>query len=175
MVERLAGVQAALALTDHPVRRGEWPAVLTLVAERTDVHGLVQGRATRLLHDGGTWNRAQVGNRVSRALSVGTTSATSASFVEGFVAGSGTVLVHDRELLDVIDSWVCSLAPDAFIAIAPLLRRTFGAFETAERRQLGMLLANQVTTGGDGFGVGIDETRATAGLATVRQMLGLRS
>lgn len=175
MVERLAGVQAALALTDHPVRRGEWPAVLTLVAERSDVHGLVQGRATRLLHDGGTWNRAQVGNRVSRALSVGTASATSAAFVEGFVAGSGTVLVHDRELLDVIDSWVCSLAPDAFIAISPLLRRTFGAFEIAERRQLGMLLANQIATAGDGFGIGIDESRAAAGLTTVRQMLGVPS
>ncbi len=175
MVERLASVQAALALTDHPVRGGEWPAVLTLVAERTDVHGLVQGRATRLLHDGGTWNRAQVGNRVSRALSVGTTSAASASFVEGFVAGSGTVLVHDRELLDVIDSWVCSLASDAFIAISPLLRRTFGAFEVAERRQLGMLLANQVAIAGDGFGVGIDEPRAAAGLTTVRHMLGVPS
>ncbi len=175
MVERLASVQAALALTDHPVRRGEWPAVLTLVAERSDVHGLVQGRATRLLHDGGTWNRAQVGNRVSRALSGGTPSATGASFVEGFVAGSGTVLVHDRELLDVIDSWVCSLAPDAFIAIAPLLRRTFGAFETAERRQLGMLLADQAVVTGDGFGVGIDDLRAAAGLATVRQMLGVPS
>jgi hypothetical protein len=54
MVERLAGVQAALALVDHPARRAEWPAVLTVVAERGDVHGLVQGRATRLLHDGGT-------------------------------------------------------------------------------------------------------------------------
>ena len=175
MVERLASVQAALALTDHPVRRGEWPAVLTLVAERSDVHGLVQGRATRLLHDGGTWNRAQVGNRVSRALSGGTPSATGAAFVEGFVAGSGTVLVHDRELLDVIDSWVCSLAPDAFIATAPLLRRTFGAFETAERRQLGMLLADQAVATGDGFGVGIDDARAAAGLITVRQMLGVLS
>ena len=64
MVERLAGVQAALALTDHQARRGEWPAVLTLIAERSDVHGLVQGRAARLLHDGGAWGRAQVGNRV---------------------------------------------------------------------------------------------------------------
>jgi len=175
MVERLAAVQGALALTDHHARRGEWPAVLTLVAERGDVHGLVQGRATRLLHDGGSWNRAQVGNRVSRALSIGATSAAGASFVEGFVAGSGTVLVHDRELLEVIDSWVCSLAPDAFIAIAPLLRRTFGSFETAERRQLGMLLANQVVATGDGFGIGIDESRAVAGLATVRQMLGVQS
>lgn len=175
MVERLASAQAALALTDHPARRGEWPAVLTLVAERGDVHGLVQGRATRLLHDGGAWNRAQVGNRVSRALSAGTPSSTGAAFVEGFVAGSGTVLVHDRELLDVIDSWVCSLTPDAFIAISPLLRRTFGAFEISERRQLGLLLANEAVTSGDGFGVDVDAARANAGLATVRQMLGVRS
>ena len=62
-----------------------------------DVHGLVQGRATRLLHDGGAWNRAQVGARLSRSLSPGTPPATGAAFVEGFVAGSGTVLVHDRD------------------------------------------------------------------------------
>ncbi len=173
MVERLAGVQAALALTDHHARRDEWPAALRLVAERSDVHGLVQGRATRLLHDGGAWNRAQVGNRVSRALSVGTPSAVGASFVEGFVAGSGTVLVHDRELLDVIDSWVSSLAPDAFIATVPLLRRTFGAFEPAERRQLGMLLVDEIPANGSGFGDGVDAGRAAAALVTVRQLLGV--
>lgn len=175
MVERLAGVQAALALTDHQARRGEWPAVLTLIAERSDVHGLVQGRATRLLHDGGAWKRSQVGNRVSRALSVGTPPAVGASFVEGFVAGSGTVLVHDRELLDVIDAWVSSLAPDSFVATVPLLRRTFGGFEPAERRQLGMLLADLAPAAGSGFGAEIDELRAAAALATVRQMLGVAS
>jgi hypothetical protein len=37
-----AGVQAALALVDHPARRSQWPAVLTVIAERGDVHGLVQ-------------------------------------------------------------------------------------------------------------------------------------
>jgi hypothetical protein len=175
MVERLAGVQAALALTDHAARRGEWPAVLSLVAERSDVHGLVQGRATRLLHDGGAWNRAQVGHRVSRALSVGTPPAVGASFVEGFVAGSGTVLVHDRELLDVIDAWVSSLAPDSFVATVPLLRRTFGAFEPAERRQLGMLLDDQLPVTATGFGAGIDDERAAAALVTVRQLLGVVS
>ena len=173
MVERLAGVQAALALTDHGARRGEWPAVLTLIAERGDVHGLVQGRATRLLHDGGAWKRAQVGNRVSRALSGGTPPAVGAAFVEGFVAGSGTVLVHDRELLDVIDAWVSTLAPDAFVATVPLLRRTFGGFEPAERRQLGMLLADLVSANGSGFGDGIDPDRAHAALITVRYLLGV--
>ncbi len=175
MVERLAGVQAALALTDHPARRAEWPAVLTVIAERPDVHGLVQGRATRLLHDGGVWQRGQVGNRLSRALSVGTTPAVGAAFVEGFLAGSGTVLVHDAELLDVIDAWVSSLGPDAFIATAPLLRRTFGAFEPAERRQLGMLLARQAVAVSSGFGDDVDGDRAAAALATVRVMLGLPS
>ena len=175
MVERLAGVQAALALTDHQARRGEWPAVLTLIAERGDVHGLVQGRATRLLHDGGSWKRSQVGSRVSRALSVGTPPSVGASFVEGFVAGSGTVLVHDRELLDVIDAWVSSLAPESFVATVPLLRRTFGGFEPAERRQLGMLLADLAPATGTGFGAEIDELRAAAALATVRQMLGVAS
>ena len=175
MVERLASVQAALALTDHHARRGEWPAVLTLIAERSDVHGLVQGRATRLLHDGGAWKRSQVGNRVARALSVGTPPAVGASFVEGFVAGSGTVLVHDRELLDVIDGWVSSLAPESFVATVPLLRRTFGGFEPAERRQLGMLLADLAPATGSGFGAEIDERRAGLALVTVRQMLGVAS
>ena len=175
MVERLAGVQAALALTDHHARRGEWPAVLTLIAERSDVHGLVQGRATRLLHDGGAWKRSQVGNRVSRALSVGTPPAVGASFVEGFVAGSGTVLVHDRELLDVIDTWVSSLAPESFVATVPLLRRTFGGFEPAERRQLGLLLADLAPATGAGFGAAVDELRAATALVTVRHMLGVAS
>jgi hypothetical protein len=175
MVERLAAVQTALSLVDHPARRGEWPATLTLVAERSDVHGLVQGRATRLLHDGGSWNRARVAARLSRSLSVGTSPATGAAFVEGFLAGSGTVLVHDRELLDVIDSWVSGLSPDAFAGTAPLLRRTFGSFETAERRQLGLLLADEAPAAAVGFGTEIDPDRAAAALVTVRHLLGVPS
>jgi len=173
MAERLAAVQTALALVDHGARRAEWPAVLTLVSERPDVHGLVQGRATRLLHDGGSWNRAHVSARVSRALSVGTAPAVGAAFVEGFLAGSGTVLVHDRELLDLIDAWVSALAPESFTATAPLLRRTFGSFEPAERRQLGLLLDDEMPSSVSGFGSHIDAERAAAALVTVRQLLGV--
>ena len=175
MVERLAAVQAALALVDHPARRGEWPAVLSLVTERSDVHGLVQGRACRLLHDGGTWPRARVAARLSRALTPGTPPAVGAAFVEGFLAGSGTVLVHDRELLDLVDGWVSTLAPDAFVSTVPLLRRTFGAFEPAERRQLGQLLAHQEPRSSIGFGDDVDDGRAAAVLGTVRTMLGAPS
>lgn len=173
MVERLADAQAALALVDHPVRRADWPAVLVLLSERTDVHPLVQGRATRLLHDGGVWNSASVGARLGRGLSSVVPPASAAAFVEGFLAGSGTVLVHDRELLQVLDGWLASLSGDAFMAVVAVLRRTFGAFEPAERRQLGLLLADREPASPWRFGPGLDPELAAAAITTVRQMLGV--
>ena len=71
MVERLSGVQAALALVDHPARHAGLTEVLGHLADGR-AHGLVQGRATRLLHDGDDWDAARVERRLSRALSSGT-------------------------------------------------------------------------------------------------------
>jgi len=175
MVERLAAVQAALALTDHAARSEAWPAVLERVTGRADVHGLIRGRAARLLHDGGTWDRDRVERRLSRALSFGVAPAEAAAFVEGFLAGSGTVLVHDAELLGVVDEWVSSLAPDAFATAVPLLRRTFGGFEPAERRQLGRLLADGSATPDRLVDDDLDPERAAAAMLTVRHLLGAPS
>ena len=172
MVERLGSMQAALALLDHPARHAEFPAVLAKLADGRH-HGLVQGRATRLLHDEGTWDAEQVGRRLGRALSQGTPPKAGAAFVEGFLAGSGTVLVHDEVLLGIVDRWLSSLPPDAFTDTVPLLRRTFGAFEPAERRQLGLLIAGEGRAAPSGFGPGIDDERATAALRAVRLMLGI--
>ena len=192
MIERLSGLQAALALVDHPARSTDVVAVLERLADPGGpVHGLVQGRATRLLHDGGHAGRDgrdgrdgrggrdgqggadEVGQRLGRALSGGTPPAVGARFVEGFLAGSGTVLVHDVALRELVDRWVSSLTPDAFTDVAPLLRRTFGAFEAAERRQLGQLVAGRGTSRQATFGHGVDPERALLTVSTVRAMLGL--
>ena len=175
MIERLSGVQAALAVVDHPARRTGFPAVLEQLAEQRRVHGLVQGRATRLLHDAGRWPPPTVEARLGRALTPGTPAATGAAFVEGFLAGSGTVLLHDAQLLAAVDAWVAGLSAESFEAIVALLRRTFGAFEPAERRQLGGLLATGRVERAAPMGDDVDEARALAGLATVRAMLGLPS
>jgi uncharacterized protein (DUF2342 family) len=106
-------------------------------------------------------------------LSGGTEPSVGAAFVEGFLAGSGTVLVHDVELLDVVDRWLSSLSIDAFAATMPLLRRTFGAFEPAERRQVMTLLLGGRVGRVAGFGVDVDADRARAVLETVRHMLGI--
>jgi hypothetical protein len=180
MVERLSGAQHALALVDHRARHRAFPEVLERLAEPPGVaggpgggHGRVHGRATRLLHDSGHWSARRVEQRLGRALSPGTPPAVGAAFVEGFLAGSGTVLVHDADLRDVVDRWLCSLAPAAFDETIPLLRRTFGAFEAAERRQLGRLLAGEDREQVTGFGPGLDDARVRAALRTVRALLGL--
>ena len=183
MVERLTGVQAALAVLDHRARMNTFPTVLAQLADMGERgggrsgHGLVQGRATRLLHDagesGGGWDVGEVERRLSRALSSGTAPAVGAAFVEGFLAGSGTVLLHDADLLAVVDRWLSSLTPDAFDAVIALLRRTFGAFEAAERRQMMSLLLGSTLVRTTGFGVDVDPARSAAALRTVRHLLGL--
>ena len=172
MVERLGRMQQALALVDHPARRRAFPDVLAQLAEGKR-HGMVQGRATRILHDSGAWPASAVERRLGRALSGGTPPAVGAAFVEGFLAGSGSVLVHDAELLAVVDGWLSSLSSQAFDETVPLLRRTFGAFEAAERRQIGRLVAGEERERVAGFGPDLDAARLYAALATTRHLLGL--
>jgi hypothetical protein len=169
----MSAVQAALAVIDHPARHRDLPAVLARMAGARRVHGLVQGRATRLLHDGGQWPPDAVEARLGRALTPGTPAGEGAAFVEGFLAGSGTVLLHDTQLLAVIDTWIGSLHPEMFATVVPLLRRTFGAFEPAERRQLGVLLATGHVERATAMGDDVDPARAQAALDTFRAMLGL--
>jgi hypothetical protein len=172
MSERLSSFQGALAVLDHPARHDGLPAALVALAADAG-HGLVQGRATRLLHDAGVWSADTVQRRMSQALSGGTPPARGAAFVEGFLAGSGSVLVHDTDLLGVLDGWVTSLPHDAFDAIIVLMRRTFGAFEAAERRQLMAVLMGRGVQRTVGFGDDVDPARSAAALVTVRHLLGL--
>ncbi len=172
MIEHLSSAQLALALVDHRARHRAYPEVLERLTEQAG-NGRVLGRATRVLHDTGYWPSARVEARLGRALSPGTPPATGAAFVEGFLAGSGTVLVHDRELLAIVDRWLSSLTPDAFGETVPLLRRTFGAFEAAERRQLGVLVAGGGSTVPATIGTGVDPERLAKAMVTVRHLLGL--
>ena len=47
------------------------------------------------------------------------------------------LLLHDAELLGIVDDWVATVDESTFEDLLPLLRRTFSRFEVAERRQLG--------------------------------------
>ena len=78
---------------------------------------------------------------MSRALSAAGPAPAAAGWAEGFLAGSGLLLVHDDKLLALADGWLAGLTADAFTAVLPALRRTFGGFAPPERRKIGQKAA----------------------------------
>ncbi len=165
--------QAALGLLGDRDDLDRFEGALASVVEGTRLHGRVQGLATRLLADATRLDPDAVERRLSRALSRGETPLDAAAFVEGFLGGSGAVLVHDPLLLGVLDRWVATLPAPSFVEVLPLLRRTFGGFETAERRAIGERVRTGEAPGGRRGHFQLDPERAAAGLATMGHLLGV--
>lgn len=137
MVARVMGVHESLALLDRRDLGERWEATLAQLGGRASLHGLLSGRCTRLLLDAGAMDTGEVSRRMAATLSVGEEPARAAAWVEGFLSGSALILLHDRSLLGLVDSWLAGVDDDIFDDVLPLLRRTFATFGQVERRQLG--------------------------------------
>ena len=122
-----------------------WREALLAVAADDVVHGLVSGRVNRILLDLGVLGTDDVARRLSRRLSFGTAPAAGAAWLDGFLEGDKELLLHDAELLRIIDDWMSTVDETTFEDLLPLLRRTFSRFEAAERRRLGTRLRNRDT------------------------------
>jgi hypothetical protein len=146
MRERIDHVQGALVTLGRPELLAAWYEALTKVGDAA-IHGLIAGRAYRLLLDTGAAPADATADRLSNALSPGNDPAKASAWLEGFLSGSGLLLVHDERLLAIVDGWLSGLSRDTFEQICPIARRTFSTFEKAERRQLGEKLKR--TTSGD--------------------------
>ncbi|GAA5041751.1 DUF5682 family protein [Nocardia callitridis] len=136
----LDAAHTAIRTGDDEWSTGEWLAALARLADRDDVHGALVGRAVRLLGDAGRLDENDSARRLSAALSVGNTAAAKAAWIDGFLGGRGLLLVHDRNLLRLINEWLLGLDDNEFTEVLPLLRRTFGAFESGERRAIGQAI-----------------------------------
>jgi hypothetical protein len=166
-----------------------WIHALGGLAGRRGVHGLVAGRVARMLADAGAVTWAEAATRFRAALSVGVAPAAKAAWAEGFLGGAsgggapggGLLLVHDTDLLAVLDEWVASLGSEEFVEVLPLLRRTFGGFTQPERAAVGRAaraLSARRGSGADGSrpgeaaDAGVDAARAAGALRTVALILG---
>jgi hypothetical protein len=172
---RLDTVQSALAALDREDLRATWLDALAALAGRDDVHGLLAGRATRVLLDAGRLQGEEAGRPLSRALSVGEDPARGAAWLEGFLAGSGLLLLHDPPLLALIDAWIARIDPGTFDDLLPLLRRAFAAFPHGERRQIGeaarRIAGGAAPSGPAGGDDDLDPERVEAVLGLLRRIL----
>jgi Family of unknown function (DUF5682) len=185
----LDGMHAALGLHAQGAlgaqARSRWMTALSELDGRRDVHGLVAGRVVRLLADGGVLSPQEAAGRFAAALSVGVLPADKARWAEGFLSGSGLLLAHDRDLLDILDGWMASLSGQEFLDVLPLLRRTFGEFAEPERSSIGRAVrhlsgggshrrggvASDAARDGAGDADEIDAERAAGALRTVAMIL----
>jgi hypothetical protein len=173
MVERIGETHAAVGTLDRDDLRAGWQHALGGLLDRGDVHGLLAGRAARLLLDAGALDADAARMRLARALSRGADAAGSAAWVQGFLERSGLVLLHDPALLGLVDDWLAGVGGETFDALLPVLRRTFGSFDLGERRQIGDRVRQDGRVGGEAGSAGdVDVERAAAALPVVLTLLG---
>jgi hypothetical protein len=156
--------------------RERWFAAWAPIIDRRDVHGLLTGRVTRLRLDAGVVDRDDAARRFAAHLSIGAPALEKAAWVEGFLSGSGLLLVHDAELLLVLDEWVAGLDAHAFLDVLPLLRRTFGEYSAAERSNIADAVRRLASGPGPALvdDEQLDMDRAAGVLRTVALILGGR-
>ncbi|AMB44645.1 DUF5682 family protein [Methylobacterium sp. AMS5] len=171
---RIVAVSGAVALIEEPALKAVWGEALQALADQEHVHGRVVGRAVRLLFDDRAIAADAAGERLRLALSRASGAGPAAAWIEGFLEDSGTVLIHGRELLAVVDEWLCGLDADLFTELLPLVRRTFATLAPAERRAVGEALARPGGAApGEAEGAqGFDAARAAKVLPILRLLLG---
>ncbi|MBD2256897.1 DUF5682 family protein [Pseudanabaena sp. FACHB-2040] len=170
----IISVHGAIGLLQNAEALTMWQGVLAQMADQQGLHGLLSGRCCRLLFEAGVFQAEDTARRLGLALSTAAEPAQAATWIEGFLSGSGLLLLHNPALWQVLDHWVAGLPADTFIALLPLLRRTFSTFPAPERRQMG----ERVRQGNENPQVLVpagefDCDRADAVLPLVAQLLGL--
>lgn len=114
-----------------------WSSYLHNLYLAQGVHPHIQGYATRLIYDAGTLQADETARQLSLYSSMGTSALDLAYWLEGFLTGSGAVLLVDDTLWALVQSWVELLDAESFVELLPVLRRAFGNFSPSERRKIG--------------------------------------
>jgi hypothetical protein len=136
LLERIEATHAAIRLLEDAAHAADWYAALAAVARSAASNGLLAGAATRLLFDSQQADAEATATALGLALAPAQPTAYATAWIEGFLRGSGLVLIHHRALFDLLNAWLGSLPEATFRAVVPLLRRAFAEFSLPERRQL---------------------------------------
>jgi hypothetical protein len=173
LLEKIESTHAAIRLLEDPAHAADWYAALAAVQRSAASNGLLAGAAARLLFDAQQADAEATATALGLALAPAQPTAYATAWIEGFLRGSGLVLIHHRELFDLLDAWLGSLLEDTFRAVVPLLRRAFAEFSLPERRQLMDLAgAGSAAPVAAAEALSFDWTRGRRVLPVLRELVG---
>jgi hypothetical protein len=178
MTEHIYQLNESILLLNQEDQKSDWHITLQTICNHQNTSQTVAGYCTRVLSDAKILAGQELESRFHFALSRTGSTSDAAAWLEGFLKGSGTILIIDDRLWMLVDQWVKNLSEEDFISLLPLMRRTFSQFSHAERRKIG----EKAKKGTDGLTFGktvdvdqsIDSERGLKALPIIGQLLGLK-
>lgn len=137
LTEDCVSINHSIQLLQEQAYVDEWHTCLEKIAFQSSATAMMRGFSARQLMDAKKLSDEPLLQLFYSSLSRGLPVAETASWIEGFLQGSGTLLLLDDALWSIVHEWVQQLSEGDFVQALPLLRRTFSNFTTAERRKLG--------------------------------------
>ena len=174
MYNRLVQVHSALLTLQDAGLTSAWNGVVAQLVDQQELHGVIAGRCCRLLFDQKLLEAEEVERRMGLAVAPAVEPVKSMAWIDGFLRGSGLILLHNEELWQILNEWVRSVKSEIFPQLLPLLRRTFSTFTGPERGQLGALARRGAGARSPAIAsTSVDEDRARKVLPLAAQILGL--
>ncbi|NNE30214.1 MAG: hypothetical protein HKN16_11290 [Saprospiraceae bacterium] len=134
--EEIIQANQAIQLLQRKDLDALWTEALVKLSDALHVHPLLTGFSTRLLWDRMIFDLTETEKRFAFGLSSAQKKADAAYWIEGFLYGSGQLIIHQPSLWGLMDGWLQSLDPEDFKEILPLLRRAFSEFSSIERERM---------------------------------------
>ncbi|WP_158975724.1 DUF5682 family protein [Cellulophaga sp. L1A9] len=137
MFEHIGAVHNGIKILEDLDKEDQWCEALESVLKKDGVHFVIVGCTVRLLLDNQRLTEDASRKLLSYYLTATNEAQEVAFWLEGFLRGSGLILIYDHLIWNLLYEWVETLGRDVFIALLPTLRRAFSKFEYGERRQIG--------------------------------------
>ena len=168
------GADRAIDLRQGETQMVDWRRALRVVALAESMTPLLSGVCTRLLFDVDALSVDEVRQQLTLNLSQGAEALAAAQWLDGFLNRNATVLLHGETVWALLDQWLSALADEHFIRVVPLVRRTFAAFESADRRDLSERVRQPAQSARSAAApMAWNEERANRALPLLRELLGL--
>ncbi len=176
MFELISKVNNAVEILEDDNVREAWYKALEEIVNKQGVHNVIIGCTVRLLFDNNRLTKEASSNLFSYFLSASNEPVDVAHWMEGFLRGSGLILIYDDRIWNLIYKWVEQVEHEVFMELLPVLRRAFSKFPFGERRQIGQKAKSGLTSSstidtGDET-IAFDEQQAASILPFITKLLG---
>ncbi|MEM8528359.1 MAG: DUF5682 family protein [Bacteroidota bacterium] len=137
IIAKTLAVHTSIHLLQEDDLEQQWyQSLLQILDLQGSLQAKIEGTVVRLLFDRKVLDIKEAKRKMHFNCSIGHPPLKAVLWLEGFLHGSGLLLVHYVELWQILDDWLKQLSHPEFQETLPLLRRAFSNFSHTERRKM---------------------------------------